>query len=46
MDFSSTGFIMYCRTCKEYMVIKVDEKNPQIYKCSRCQLELLPVLDN
>jgi hypothetical protein len=46
MDFSSTGSIMYCRTCKEYMVINVDEKNPKNYKCSRCQVELLPVLDS
>ncbi len=46
MDFSSTGSIMYCRTCKEYMVINVDEKNPKNYQCSRCEVELLPVLDN
>ena len=46
MDFSPIGFIMYCRTCKEYTVINVDEKNPKNYKCSRCNLELLPVLDN
>lgn len=46
MDFSSTGSIMYCRTCQKYMVMNVDEKNPKSYKCSRCQLELLPVLDN
>ena len=46
MDFSSLGSIMYCRTCKEYTVINVDEKNPMNYKCSRCKFELLPVLDN
>ena len=46
MDFSSIGSIMYCRTCKEYTVINVDEINPKNYKCSRCNFELLPVLDN
>ena len=30
MDFSSLGSIMYCRTCEEYTVINVDEKNPRI----------------
>ena len=45
MGFSSLGSIMYCRTCEEYTVINVDEKNPN-YKCSRCHYELLPVLDN
>ena len=46
MDFSSTGSIMYCRTCQKYIVMNVDEKNPKSYRCSRCQFELLPVLDN
>ena len=46
MDFSFIGSIMYCRTCKEYTVINIDEKNPNNYKCSRCNFELLPVLDN
>ena len=34
MGFSSLGSIMYCRTCEEYTVINVDEKNPKLQMLS------------
>ena len=46
MDFATTASIMYCNRCKEYVVIDVDEKNPKDYKCVKCQLGLVQVLDN
>jgi DNA-directed RNA polymerase subunit RPC12/RpoP len=45
MDLT-TDSIMYCSTCKEYVVIDVDEKNTRDYKCVKCQSRLEQVLDN
>jgi hypothetical protein len=46
MDLATTDSIMYCSTCKEYVVIDVDEKIPKDYKCVKCHSVLVQVLDN
>ncbi|HJT84775.1 MAG TPA: hypothetical protein VJ697_09860 [Nitrososphaeraceae archaeon] len=46
MDFTTTGSIMYCGSCKEYVIIHIDEKNLRDYKCIRCHSRLEQVLDN
>ncbi len=46
MDLTTTDSIMYCSTCKEHVVIDVDEENSKDYTCVKCQSELVQVLDN
>ena len=37
---------MYCGSCKEYVIIHIDEKNLRDYKCIKCHSRLEQVLDN
>ncbi|MGE0243147.1 MAG: hypothetical protein AB7F53_06345 [Nitrososphaeraceae archaeon] len=46
MDFTAAGSIMYCGSCKEYVIINVDNENLGDYKCTKCHSGLVQVLDN